>query len=89
MPVFRPDNCGLSGVLAHLFRSERPVKRLLGCGHRRRFDCRLAHDHHAINRRRQFPDAALTACTVRPSSAAMSMTEALEIDELQKSLILA
>ena len=33
----------------------------LGCGHRLRFDRRLAHDHHASNRRRPFPDAALDA----------------------------
>jgi hypothetical protein len=49
------------GVPPRLFRSQRPVNRLLGCGHSLRFDCRLAHNHHAINRRRPFPDAALDA----------------------------
>jgi hypothetical protein len=43
------------------FRSKRPVNRLLGCGHRFRFDCRLAHDHCARNRSGPFPDAALDA----------------------------
>jgi len=40
---------------------ECPINCFLGCGDRLRFDRRLALDHHARNRRRPFPHAALDA----------------------------
>jgi hypothetical protein len=45
----------------HLFRSEHPVNRLLGYGHRLRFDRRLAPDHQTRNRSGPFPNAAFDA----------------------------
>src|SRR5882762_8025977 len=59
--VRRTQLASRGGTSRSLFRSKRPVNRLLGCGHRFRFDCRLAHDHYARNRSGPFPDAALDA----------------------------
>jgi hypothetical protein len=55
------------------FRSERPVNRFLDCGHRLRFDCRLAHDHHAINRRRPGRRRCLNAIGDVPSKPPLEM----------------
>ena len=55
-----------------LFRSERPINRLLGFDHRRQFAVGLAGDHHMRNRRGPFPQVPPEALIRYPDTSSLA-----------------